>query len=302
MEEWRIRPTIIDNWDEGIDTVMAIDESGTIDLKGIRKKIKDDFFAAYSNRDSIVSPHDRWFSITGVVMNRDHFSLFRDSINSIKYGHWNDGKFQYKKGLQRVVFHSSEIRKRVGPFNPKLIDYGILMSDITNLVEQTNFKIFSSAIDKINHVLSYSNPFPVYDLCLDFIIERYCMYLNTFGKSGILMLESRGKKEDKMVLQHLMDLLDNGNYYHDSNHFKCIKGVYFNPKWCFKQEKQASFILLELADLISYPIYKYVSTGNQDLAFNVFEKKIYNYPHYNGYGLKKFPINKKTTVTVVRPG
>jgi hypothetical protein len=289
MGEWRKRPTIIDNWDENIDTVMAIDESGTTDLKGIRKKIKQDFFAALTNKDKIVPPHDRWFSITGIVMTREDFPNFRDSVNGIKYGHWNDGKFQYKKGLQRVVLHSSEIRKRVGPFNPKLIDYGTLMTDITSMVDKANFEIFSSAIDKITHVLSYSTPFPVYDLCLDFIIERYCRSLNASGKNGILMLESRGKKEDKIILEHLINLVDKGNYFHQPNHFKCIKGIYFNPKWSNKHEKQASFILLELADLISYPIYKFVSTGTQDMAYNVFEKKFYHYPYYNGYGLKKFP-------------
>jgi hypothetical protein len=30
---WRDKPTGIDEWDENIDTVIAIDESGTTDLK-----------------------------------------------------------------------------------------------------------------------------------------------------------------------------------------------------------------------------------------------------------------------------
>jgi hypothetical protein len=286
---WRDKPTGIDEWDENIDTVIAIDESGTTDLKGIRKKVREDFFAALSNKEGVVQQHDRWFSITGIVMAQEDFSHFRDSINSIKFGHWNDGKFEYKKGIQRVVFHSTEIRKRVGPFNPKLIDYPTLMTDISSMVKQTNFEIYSSAIDKITHVLSYSTPFPVYGLCLDFIIERYCRSLNSSGKNGILMLESRGKKEDKIVLEHLVNLLDNGNRFHHHNHFSRIKGVYFNPKWSYKHQNQASFILLELADLISYPIYKFVSTGTQDMAFKVFESKFYHYPYYSGYGLKKFP-------------
>lgn len=289
MEDWRKRPTIIHEWNEEFDCVMAIDENGTTDLKGIRKKIRQDFFSAIGNKDKIALPHDRWFTISGVVMEKDAFATFRDAINSIKYGHWEEGKFDYKQGNKRVVFHSSEIRKRVGPFNPKFINYGDLMTDISGLVENSNFLIYSSSIDKISHVLSYANPYPVYNLCLDFIVERFCRSLNLSGKKGILLLESRGKKEDKHILKHLINLLEKGNHFHLPGHFNCIKGVYFNPKWSSVQKDQASFVLLELADLISYPIFKFVSTGNQDAAFNILKNKLYNYPNYDGFGLKRFP-------------
>ncbi|MFF1993255.1 DUF3800 domain-containing protein [Bacillus mycoides] len=289
MSDWRNRPTLIENWNKDIDTFMAIDENGTTDFKGIQKKVKEDFFSTFGDQSDIVLPHDRWFTITGVVMERNNFVSFKNTMNSIKYGYWNEGKYQYKKGLQRVVLHSREIRKKEGPFNPKVVNYGELMGDISSLVEKTNFKIFSSSIDKLMHILSYSNPFPVYNLCLEFIVERYCRYLRGSGKTGMLLLESRGKKEDKIILEHLVDLLENGNRYWGAEDFQCIKGVYFNPKWCFKQENQKSFILLELTDLVSYPIFKYVSVDKKDRAFEVIEQKIHNYPQYSGYGLKKFP-------------
>lgn len=289
MSDWRNRPTLIENWDEDIDTFMAIDENGTTDFKGIQKKVNEDFFATFRDQSKIVLPYDRWFTITGVVMERNNFAIFKDTMNGIKYNYWNEGKYQYKKGLKRVVFHSREIRKKEGPFNPKFINYGELMNDISSLVEKTSFKIFSSSIDKLTHILSYSNPFPAYNLCLEFIIERYCRYLRSTGKTGMLLLESRGKKEDKIILEHLVDLLENGNRYWRAEDFQCIKGVYFNPKWCFNQENQTSFVLLELTDLVSYPIFKYVSMDKKDRAFEVIEQKIHNYPQYSGYGLKKFP-------------
>lgn len=289
MEDWSKRPILIDHWDENVDTIMAIDENGTNDLIGIQKKIKKDYIRALIDRDSVALPHDRWFTITGVIMERDYFPTFKDNINTIKYSYWDEGKFNYKKGQRRVVFHSRDIRKKEGPFNPKFIQYEDFLNDITNLVNNTDFTILSSSIDKVKHVLNYTNPFPVYDLCLDFIVERYCRHLNRENKTGLLLLESRGKKEDRRILKHLVNLMENGNNYWDSDHFSCIKGVYFNPKWCFKQNGQASFVLLELADLVSYPIFKYVSRGIEDHAFNALKYKIYNYPSFDGYGLKVFP-------------
>lgn len=290
MVNWKVRPTLIDMWEEEFDTIMAIDENGINDLTRVKKIIGNDIIQSYLNKDKLMTPHDRWFTITGVIMEREHFPSFKDSINTVKYAYWNNGIFQYKKGNYRVVLHSREIRKREGPFNPKVIDYSGFMTDISSMIDNTNVKIISSSIDKLEHVLRYhDNAYPVYNLCLEFIVERYCRELRKQNKTGMLLLESRGKKEDALVLKHLVNLLNNGNNYWNADHFSCINGIYFNPKWSEKEEKQASFVLLELADLVSYPIYKYVTTNIEDKAFEIVKKKLHNYPYFNGYGLKKFP-------------
>lgn len=291
MSEWWIKPTLIEEWDASIDYIMAIDENGTTDLEGVKNLFggnQFEIFKATLNKEMYL--HERWFTITGVTLHRDNFLKFRDTINSIKFAYWNNGLYKYKQGERRVVFHSREIRKQEGPFNPKLINSNALKEDITSMIKNTDFTIYSSSIDKIVHISKYINPFHVYNLCLNFIIERFCIMLNREGKSGILLLESRGKEEDAKILKFLISLLKNGNNYKKADHFKGIKGVYFNPKWCFNKNKaKASFILLELADLVSFPIYKYVKTGKKDLAFEALEPKLHNYPSYIGYGIKKFP-------------
>lgn len=279
--DWRMRPTIIENWDPSINTILAIDENGTIDLNGVRKNLLN----IYPDK----AHNDRWFTITGVELKRENFYQFKNSINDIKYKYWKDGCFNYKSGRKRVVFHSREIRKQTGPFNPKIIDYDKFIDDITSLIANTPLTIYSSSIDKAEHIIKYAYPYPVYNLCLNFIIERYCMNLNKKGLTGIIMLESRGKKEDKIILEFLINLIDKGNNFNSADTFSCIKGVYFNPKWSKSNGNKMSYILLELADLISYPIHKYVKFNKKDEAFLNFENKIYNYPNVNGYGLKIFP-------------
>lgn len=281
LDHWKKRPTIIEYWDDKVDSILAIDENGTIDLNGVRKNL----IKIYTDD----SHNDRWFTITAVEINREDFSNFRDSINSIKYGHWKDGCFDYKKGNKRVVFHSREIRKKTGPFNPKIINYSELINDINSLIANTPFRIYSSSIDKAKHILQYANPYPVYNLCLEFIIERHCRNLNRNGKKGIILLEARGKNEDRIILEYLVDLFKKGNRYNGPEFFSCIEGVYFNPKWSKTDFEKKSFVLLELADLVSYPIHKFAKLSKKDQAYLVLESKIYNYPYVDGYGLKLFP-------------
>lgn len=262
---------------------MAIDENGTTDLKGIKRIVNK-----YLSEDEIIPSNyeHQWFTISGVVMDRKDFPDFRNKITNIKYSYWEQGKFRYKKTTKRVVFHSREIRKKEGPFNPNIINYSAFMNDLSSMINDIPFRIYSSSIDKIQHVIQYVTPYNPYSLCLTFIVERYCRYLRARNKNGILLLESRGKKEDHQILSHLVEFLERGNKYWSQDKLSCIHGVYFNPKW---HSKQASFINLELADLVSYPIHKYVKRNVQDKAYQIIQPKIYGYPSINGYGLKIFP-------------
>ncbi|MBH8600531.1 DUF3800 domain-containing protein [Thermoactinomyces sp. CICC 23799] len=285
MGEWWEKPTLIDYWPKDVDSLMALDENGTTDLQFVSKNLLDYLF----NKKNSDLDHNKWFTITGIVMDHDQYPSFRHNIIELKKQYWENGLYHYKDGLKRVVFHSREIRKRLGPFNPKLIKYNEFITDISKLIKNTTFSIYSSSINKAKHVLKYSDPFPVYTLCLEFIVERYCRKLNEENKNGILLLESRGKKEDKIILAHIINILKHGNWLWSSSHFSRIKGVYFNPKWSMQQSSKASYILLELADLVSYPIHKYVKTENKDKAFNIIEPKFFNYPNISGFGLKVFP-------------
>lgn len=282
MGDWRVRPTLLEEWDESFDTILSLDENGTSELEGIRRNL---FKYVFSGNDL----DDRWFTVTGVLMNRSDFLKFKEDILQLKKKHWPEGLYDYKNGTKRVVLHSREIRKKEGPFSPKNISYSTFMDDLTSFISDTPFTIYSSSINKVDHIIKYSNPYPVYSLCLEFVLERYCRQLKRDNKTGALWLESRGKREDIELLSYVTNLIDNGNRYFSKENFDCIKGVYFNPKWDKQSNGQMSHILLELADLVSFPIHKYVRSNNKDQAYRVIEKKIYNYPCVDGYGLKKFP-------------
>lgn len=67
---------------------------------------------------------------------------------------------------------------------------------------------------------------------------------------------------------------------------KKIKGIYFNKK---KNAKDHPYTGLEVADLSSYPIHRYVKFKTEGKDFNTIKFKINGYPKFHGKGLKIYP-------------
>ncbi|CBH20241.1 conserved protein of unknown function [Acetoanaerobium sticklandii] len=278
---WRNRPTYIEKWPKHTDVIMFIDENGESSLKNIQKKIK---------KGSKIDINEKIFTITGCVINKKNFLEVRENIISLKDKYWDEGKFNYNNiKIKRVCFHSNEVRGRKGPFSDKVIDYNNFICDLSGFMENLPATIFSSTIDKEEHCKKYITPLHPYNLCLDFVLERFVKYYLKPNEYGVIVLEARGAGEDRFVLNHIKEVIDKGTRCVNDSYFKKIKGVYFNPKWCKKHQEQLSYFGLECADLYSYPIHKHIKFNTKDKPFEILEKKIYGYPNYSGYGLKVFP-------------
>ncbi len=278
---WRNRPKYIDYCPNGVDYIIFIDENGDTDLKYIKDCIRN---GVEPNSNSV------YFTITGVIVKRDDLKVIKEDIMNVKCKYWEDGCFEYKEDdIKRVCFHSREIRRKEGPFSIKKIVREDFLQDISSVMEDIPCKIISSTINKKDHVKKYISPDNPYNLCLNFVMERIVKFYLKSDETAIVVLESRGKKEDKNILNHIKYIIDNGTNCINSEYFNKIKGVYFNPKWQRESKDKKSYFGLEIADLYSYPIHKYCKNNEKDRAFKSFEKKIYKYPNYFGCGIKKFP-------------
>jgi len=278
-KNWRNRPTHIDSIPRNIDYIIGIDESGNADLKHVRN-------AKTSGKS--LDKNERHFTVTACCIATSKFVDTREAVMALKHKYWQNALFQYKDGLKRICFHSRDIRKKSTAFKPGNIDYDGFIHDLGNLLSQVPICLYSSHIDKLAHVEQYTRPQSPYDLCMTFVLERI-VYSIGRNASYIIVLESRGKKEDKELLDFIKRLLDHGSNYCSSKEFSCIKGVYFNPKWCNAADSQMSYWLLELADLYAYPIQKYFVHNKKDMAFQTLYPKISGYPEVTGKGLKSFP-------------
>lgn len=276
---WRNRPTFKEQWPEGVDYIMFIDECGDSSLKNIRKCIKN-------NKD--IEDNNKYFTTTACVIKRSDFIDIKNYMLDIKYKHWDEGVYEYKDAIKRVCFHSCEIRGAKNAFSKNVIDREAFLSDLNMYMSDLKIDIFSATLDKENICRKYENPYNPYDICMNFILERFVKYYLNSNETAIIVLEARGKKDDKNLLEHIKSIIDNGTYYVSSNYFKKIKGVYFNPKWANKYQCKKSYFGLEIADLVSYPIHKYNVKGIKDMAFEIIENKVYGYPNYEGRGIKFF--------------
>lgn len=280
MSKWYDKPTKISNIDIDYDYILCIDENGINNLDSIIKKVKN---------NEILIEDEKYFTITGCIFTRKNYLLAQRKINALKREYWTNGVFwDNKLEINKAVcFHSRDIRRHNYSFNENIINYDKFLMDLTNVLKYINCKIISISIN-LEEYIKRGYMHNVYNVAFDFLLERY-IYATDNNRKGVIMLEARGKEEDKELLEHISKVINKtGTKKISSRELQTkIDGVYFNPKW--NEEYSSTYVGLEITDLFSYPIHKYVKRNSKDRAFLTFEDKIDGYPNYKNKGIKIFP-------------
>ena len=281
MSKWYDKPTKLLSIDKDIDYVMCIDENGSSsNLTYVLKQISN---------EKELSEDDKYFTITGCIFTRKQYIDSKKLIKALKNKYWNNGAFcDTKLNKEKMVcFHSRDIRKHNDCFDDSIINYDEFMVDLSNTMKDIKCKIISISINLYEY-LKKGYTHNVYNVAFDFLLERY-IYETENKKKGIIMLEARGKDEDKELLEHISKVINKTGTKQISNRElkSKISGVYFNPKW--NEEYSSTYVGLEITDLFSYPIHKFVKRNTKDKAFLIFEDKIVGYPNYKNKGIKTFP-------------
>jgi len=220
------------------------------------------------------------FLLCGLLTSEENYENTKNRINTLKKNFW---------GNKEVILHSRDIRKCNKEFQI-LFDTDIKRQfylQLNEVIETSTYRILASAIDKEKYIKTYgklSND--VYELALSFIIERAIFSLDEITgqeKQLKIIIEKRGKKEDKKLDEHFQRLLARGTGFVDAERIKAVR-----TKIIFKDKKE-NINGLQLADLVAYPIARFVIEPKRaNPAFDVLAPKIYT---KNGkrYGLKIFP-------------
>ncbi|MDR2206171.1 MAG: DUF3800 domain-containing protein [Flavobacteriaceae bacterium] len=220
------------------------------------------------------------FLLCGILISEDSYHTISQELNIIKREFWEN---------KDVIFHSRDIRKCNKEFQI-LFDLEIkkrFYERINSVIQNSEYHIITSIINKEKYIKTYgrlSND--VYELALSFIIERAVFFLDDVtdtAKQLDITIEKRGKKEDKKLDEHFQRLLSRGTSYVSAQRLRDIKTAI-----AFKDKKE-NINGLQLADLIAYPIARYVMEPNRaNPAFDVLKSKIYT-KNSKKYGLKIFP-------------
>lgn len=219
------------------------------------------------------------FLLCGVLISEDEYVQINAIVNQVKLKYWNNSN---------VILHSRDIRKCNNEFKI-LFDLKVkeqFYNDINGILTTSNYKIISSAIDKISFIKKYGKlEDDVYEIALSFILERtiFCLDEIKDGDNLEIVIEKRGKKEDTKLANHLNKLNQVGTFYVDSQRIKK-----YSIKYSFLDKRQNNNGL-QISDLLAYPIAKkIIFPEGVNVSYELIKDKFYT---KNGkqYGLKVFP-------------
>lgn len=228
---------------------------------------------------STLDPNFPVFVLCGVLISETKYIILRDKINALKYTLW---------GNKEVILHSSDIRKCEKEFKT-LFDIEIkkyFYEQMDDIISNCDYSIISAAINKLDYINTYGKlGNDVYELCFSFVVERTVFYLDDLpvNKRLQIIIEKRGKKEDRKLMKHYDKLMSNGTGY-----VTAARLSYLGIKMNFRS-KAKNINGLQLADLVAYPIARYVIDKTRaNPSFEIVNKKIYK-KSGKMYGLKIFP-------------
>lgn len=198
---------------------------------------------------SKIDPGFPVFVLCGIIFQDNDYAKFCSSLDELRvkfFGHHD------------LILHSRDIRKCEKEFCILLNDElkGRFYNCLNSIIEETPFKVIAAAIDKNKYIARYKEVVQdPYDIALSFVIERMVFMLDvpkTSDKRVKIIIEKRGKKEDRQLACHFESIMDNGTYYVSRKRLQaCNIQIEF-------RDKKENINGLQLADLIAYPIARSV--------------------------------------------
>lgn len=224
------------------------------------------------------------FTLCGVIMSQEQLEIITEKVNALKREFWGDRK---------IILHSRDIRKCQNGFEI-FFDLGVkqrFYEQINEILKENVYVIVCCSILKEPYIRQYGRLNDVYGQSLSYIMERTVFYLDSLATNNIhltTIVECRGKKEDKALLDYYNKVSDRGTYWVTSARIK----NYF--KEFEMRRKSENLIGLQLADLVAYPITRHVLDEDAvNLAFDVIKDNIYQ-KDGKLYGMKVFPNKKES--------
>lgn len=191
----------------------------------------------------------RYLCVLGCWFRADHYRDFHRRLEAFKQAHIPHNPDE------PLILHREDIANRRGPFwrlrDPERSQ--AFDTELLEVISASEFSIVAVVIDKKRLHDSYDSPAHPYHLAIGFMLQRYCGYLNHVNRHGDVMAESRGAKENRLLMA--------------SYEWCYERGVWaFTPAQALQQalttrklkieQKSANIAGLQLADVLSNPVRK----------------------------------------------
>ena len=220
------------------------------------------------------------FTLCGILVPVKKVNEFKKAIDELKIEFWN---------TTEVILHSRDIRKCEKNFEILFDDdvkkrFYARVNEILSV--QGIYVIVCCSVKKEQCIEKYGTDADVYGTALKYVIQRsiFCVDdINPDGGTIDIIVERRGKREDTTLLNYYNKLRFTGMHHISPERLAEHMGSFGFSK---KTENVSG---LQVADLIAYPISRYVlNPEKQNQAFDVISSNVYT---SNGkrLGLKIFP-------------
>ena len=228
------------------------------------------------------------FTLCGLLISNEHLESLSKQFLDLKLKVF---------GTTDIIFHSVDIRKQRNAFKILKDDYirKELLEGIEKILGQKDlYQIVSCTILKkqLKEFNVRGENEDVYGLCLSYLIERSIFYIdneNSEGKGIInIIVERRGKKEDRKLLNYYNGLRNRGTKWINPTRFQ-ERIISFSFR-----HKADNIIGLQAVDLIAYPITTHILyPERENLSYNVICKNIFE-DKGKLLGQKILPNEKRT--------
>jgi hypothetical protein len=247
------------------------------------EKICHSDYIVYADESGDLSFEDKEYPVFVlafcVFSKREYLTEVVRHIKGFKFDAW---------GHDMTVLHSKKIRAQSDDFRflQGVAQRALFMKSLSQAIQDSPFTIISTAIDKRLLQEQYASPANPYELGLRFCLERLYRFLqekNQGGKVTYVVLESRMENQNKELDRAFQEIVKTNKALQDRYPLKLIFG-----------DKKANCVGLQIADLIAYPIGRYVLKPHEEnLAFKIIEQKFHKFPNHLSKGLKVFPQNNE---------
>lgn len=236
----------------------------------------------------------RYLGLVGCILAMSEYRRFHLALENLKQKHFPHNPDE------PVILHREDMVNCRGPFACLRDETArhAFEADWIELLAATGMLIIGVVIDKVRLKQEYPHPFHPYHMALDFMLQRYCGYLNHLNRRGDVLAESRGGKEDTILKNAYRHIRTHGDLYHQSEFYKRA----LTSEELKVKPKAANLSGLQLADLVAYPVRQEILLEGNRIPDpgQVFGKRVckvlagkYNHHLYDGrvagYGKVLFP-------------
>ncbi|MCX6026387.1 MAG: DUF3800 domain-containing protein [Chloroflexi bacterium] len=189
----------------------------------------------------------RFFCLLGCWFRGPEYNAFHNRLQSFKQVHLPHHPDE------PPIFHREDILHRRGAFThlqdpEKAQEFD---TALLTLIGEAEFRMVGVVIDKQSLRARYADAaaHPYY-LALGFLLQRYCGHLNFLSRVGDVMAESRGRREDLLLMDSYTHIYSRGAWTVRAETFQQA----LTSKELKVKKKSANIAGLQLADILAHPV------------------------------------------------